>query len=90
LAVVTTPVDPLTEQLVDVAASRDLPLVVEVWGARASPGAEGPDDGSGLVRRLQAAVDQCGRSLAPVPVDLDATQVLLDVAGPVVAWSRPG
>jgi hypothetical protein len=90
LAVVTTPVDPLTEQLVDVAASRDLPLVVEVWGARASPGEEGPDDGSGLVRRLQAAVGQGGRSLAPVPVDLDATQVLLDVAGPVVAWSRPG
>jgi hypothetical protein len=83
VAVTTAPVDPLTEALLDLAASLDVGLVLEVWGGEASWAS--PDE---HLRRLGAAVAATGVHRLAVPVELAATRVLVEVAGSVVAWSR--
>ncbi len=83
IAVTTAPVDPITEALLDLAARLDVPLVAEVWGGEASW--ESPDE---HVERLDAARAADGVHRVAVPVDLSGTRVLVEVAGPVAAWSR--
>ena len=83
IAVTTAPVDPLTEALLDLAASLDVPLVLEVWGGEASWASADEH-----LERLEAACAADGVHRLAVPVDLSGTRVLVDVAGPVAAWSR--
>nr|WP_249420444.1 hypothetical protein [Rhabdothermincola salaria] len=84
LAVTAAPVTDLTRAVVDLAAERDLPLVVEVWG-----GAPAGGDGR-LVDRLEEAARSGGRSCAAVPVDLSGSEVLVEALGPVSAWREHG
>ncbi len=85
VAVVTDPVDPLTEAVLDLAGAWGQPLVIEVWGG------DGPldraEDHAGLVRAAlnRSAAD---RSVVRIdlPVELADTRLLVDVAGEVVAW----
>lgn len=83
LAVTTAPVDPLTDAVLTLAADLDLPLVVEVWGADASWAS--PDEHT---PRLAAALAAGGVHRLAVPVDLSGTRALVELAGPVAAWSR--
>ncbi len=85
VAVTTAPVDPLSEALLDLAASLDVPLVLEVWGGEASWASADEH-----LERLEAAVAAGGVHRLAVPVDLSGTRVLVEVAGPVSAWSREG
>lgn len=83
IAIVADPVDDATAELLALATHWDLDVTVEVWGADArlsSPEAR--------VARLAEALGRPGLAVHPIPVDFSATEVLVDVAGPVVAWSE--
>ena len=81
LAVTTSPVDPMTSQILELARSTGTSMVVDVWGRDAT------------VDSVDAHADALGRALRTGGVHLIATPVaarrtadLVDVAGPVVAW----
>jgi len=82
VAVVTAPSDPATDALLDLAAALGLSVVCEVWGTDDtwSSAAEHRE-------RLVGARHEGGVQRLAVPVDLAFTEELLDLAGPVVAWT---
>ncbi len=82
VAVVTAPTDPATEALLDLAAALDLTVVCEVWGADAAW-----DGASEHRERLVGALHEGGVQRLGVPVDLAATRDLVELAGPVQAWT---
>ncbi len=82
VAVVTAPTDPATEALLDLAAALDLTVVCAVWGGDAAwAGA------SEHRERLVGALHEGGVQRLAVPVDLAATRELIELAGPVQAWT---
>jgi hypothetical protein len=91
VAVTTAPTDACTEALVELAERLGVALVVEVWGAGSDPDDSGaPGDPEHRAERLRAAVAAPGVHRLAVAVDPDATDVLVELAGPVTAWTgRP-
>ena len=81
VAVTTAPTDPLTDALVDLAATLDVPLVLAQWGAGAAW--ESADE---YGERLRQVIGQPGVHRLGVPVDLARTRELVELSGPVVAW----
>ena len=84
LAVVDEPVDATTDALLDLAAAMLVPLVCEVWGATAE---DGWSSAAEHRERLVGARHEGGVQRLAVPVDMAATAELLELAGPVVAWT---
>jgi hypothetical protein len=82
VALVTAPVDPMSEALLDLGARFGVDLTCVVWDGEAAP-----PDASEHRERLVGARHEGGVQRVAVPVDLAATQELIDLAGPVVAWS---
>lgn len=83
LGVTTLPLDPMTEQVLDLARSLDVDLTLEAWS-------DDPAGGLQPEQRLRATADaqqQAGVSVVPVPVDFAKTADLEAVAGEVVAWT---
>ncbi len=85
IAVVTDPVDPLTEAVLSLAEAWSQPLVVEVWGGDGPLGRA--EDHVDLIR---SALTHSGgdRSVVRIdlPVELSDTRLLVEVAGEVAAW----
>ena len=81
LAIATAPTDSHTDELLDLAASLDVAIVLEVWGAEAA-WEQSSDHRAGLV----GAMREGGISVLAAPVDFDATAELRDIAGTVDAW----
>ena len=84
VALVSGPPDHATEALLDLAADRRLDVVCDVWG----------DDGSWSRasehrEALVGARHESGVQRLAVPVDMAATDELVELAGPVVAWVDP-
>jgi hypothetical protein len=71
------PLEPTTESILQMADALDLPVVTLTWTADSSTGAD-IDDLPVLLRG--------GRGRSRVAVDLDRTDDLLALAGPVTAW----
>ncbi len=84
IAVVTDPIDGATAELLALAEHWGADVTLEVWGAEAALAS--PDE---RVERLRDALVRPGVDVHPLPVDFSATEVLVDVAGPVVAWPEP-
>jgi thiamine pyrophosphate-dependent acetolactate synthase large subunit-like protein len=82
VALLADPVDPMSEALLDIAARLGIELTCVVWGGEAEW-----SEASEHRERLVGARHEGGVQRLAVPVDLTATQELLDLAGPVVAWS---
>lgn len=82
---VTTPGGVLEEELLGLAASLDLGVVVELWGDDV-----GGRDPSQHRADLVAAMADSGVSVSGLAVDLSAAAELVDLAGPVVAWTTIG
>jgi hypothetical protein len=80
-AVTTAPVDAVTAEVLELARSRQVPLVLAVWGAD-GPIRSSAEHGA----QLGQAVTSGGVEVVPVPVDFTHTRTLVEVAGPVVAW----
>lgn len=85
LAVTTAPVEPATDEVLDLAAHLGAAFTVLAWeddDHRASSGAS---------RRLDAVLggawSPAAVEVVALPVDLAATDVLVEVAGPVIAWT---
>lgn len=74
VAVTTAPADETSLALLELAASLEVPLSLQVWG---------DDEG----RREQVG-DRVRRQ--GLPVDFAATRDLVEVAGPVIAWQGEG
>ena len=85
IGVTTTPLDAETEAVVEFARQRGVHLVLEEWGA------DGELSGPAEHRsQLIDALHGTGVHVLAVPVDFAQTRVLVDVAGPVVAWGLGG
>jgi hypothetical protein len=82
VAVVTSPTDPATDAVLDLAASLGVTLICEVWGAESSWASA-----SEHRERLVGARHEGGVQRLGVPVDLAATRELIELAGPVQAWT---
>jgi hypothetical protein len=82
VAVVTSPTDPVTDALLDLAASLGVTLICEVWGAEASWASASEHRERLIGARHEGGVQRLG-----VPVDLTATRQLVELAGPVHAWT---
>jgi hypothetical protein len=84
VAVTVTPHDAVTQALLELAGRVGSRLTVVEWGA---------DVTWSDARAHRVALAEAERAPAvahvPVPVDLAHTRALVEVAGPVVAWSRP-
>lgn len=82
LAIVDAPLSVRTQELMDLARGRGLPLVVAEWGDAGDyrTSADYPD---AIARALASG----GVHLMRIPVDLTVTRLLTDAAGPLVAWS---
>jgi hypothetical protein len=81
VAVVDAPLSQAGAELMELARSRGLSLVVAEWG----PVDLCPADD--CATEVAAALALGGVHLIRVPVDLSATSLLTDAAGPLVAWS---
>jgi hypothetical protein len=84
VAVVADPVDAVTGALLALAEHWATDVVLEVWGHDAA--ARRPVE---RAEELARAIQQRGVSVLTTAVDLGLTDVLVDVAGPVVAWQDP-
>ncbi len=82
IAVTTDPVDGPTAAAIEGARADGLAMVVAVWGTDAPP--LSPAD---HVNALRAALVEPGVTVVPVAVDFGPTRLLVDVAGPVRAWT---
>jgi len=82
LGVTTLPLDPMTEQVLDLARRLDVDLTLEAWSDE--PAGLTPADRLG---HTATAMREEGPSVVPVPVALDRTRELEAVAGPIVAWT---
>jgi len=78
---ITMPGGLIEDELLDLAASLNLGIVVEQWGDDVNSG-----DPSQHRANLVAAMSDSGLSVTGVAVDLGAAAELVDLAGPVVAW----
>ncbi len=84
VAVTTGPLDGRTAALAEVAEDLGVALLVAAWGDAAPlPSAAAHRD------LLAAAFDGGGVRTLEVPVALEESRLLVEVAGPVVAWDRP-
>lgn len=81
IAVTTSPFDPTTQALLELAGSVGASFVLCEWGADA-----GWADANAHKVALRSALAAPGIAHVPVPVDLAATRVLTEVAGEVSAW----
>lgn len=81
VALVTTPVDPVTDALLELAARLDVDVTCAVWSDDVTL-----TDVADHRGRLVGARHEGGVQRLPVPVDLAATRDLLELAGDVVAW----
>ncbi len=81
IAVVTDPPDPATLALVEKSVRWRVPLTLAVWGADVTLSSADAHRAA-----LSAALATPEPSLVEVPVDFAQTRVLVEVAGPVVAW----
>lgn len=95
VAVTTGPRDETTGAVLDQARRWELPLVLEVWGGDGPLLA--PDERTDALKQALSGLAGTGgagkvgagstvREL-PVPVDFSVTRALVDVAGPVIAWT---
>ncbi len=86
IAVVADPIDHASAELLALAEHWGVDVTLEVWGSDAAlPSPEA------RVERLRDSLSHPGLSVLPLPVDFAATEVLVGVAGPVVAWAdAPG
>ncbi len=88
VAITAGPIGPETVAALEAARSRGVPLVLEVWGE--APGAMAADvTVAGIDHHrdaLRAARAGDGVTVLHVPVDFGDTRLLVEVAGPVVAW----
>ena len=81
-AVTTEPFDPTTEALVELGLVWNSPTVLVAWGADVVlPSADAH------LAALRAARREGGLQVMGVPVALEQTRLLVDLAGPVVAWT---
>jgi len=80
---ITTPGGSIENELLDLAASLELDIVVEHWGDDVAGG-----DPSQHRANLVAAMSDAGVSVTGIAVDLSAAAEFVDLAGSVVAW-RP-
>ena len=80
---ITTPGGLIENELLDLAASLELGIVVEQWGDDVAGG-----DPSQHRANLVAAMGDSGVSVTGIAVDLSAAAEFVDLAGSVVAW-RP-
>jgi len=72
----------LDDELLDLAAALDLPITVERWGDDVVTG-----DPSRHRADIVAAMVDPGVTVTSVAVDLAAAGELVDLFGPVVAWT---
>ena len=84
LAVTTSPVDAVTEAVIDLAHRLEQSIVLEVWAERDSL-----DRADEHRERVADAFDRPGVTRLDVPVRFADTELLIDAAGPVVAWTDP-
>jgi Thiamine pyrophosphate enzyme, central domain len=84
VAVVDAPLDDATATVVDLARTLGLDLVISVWDSAASLGAATDHAGA-----LADAFTAPGVSEIRAPVAVADTNLLLEAAGPVVAWENP-
>lgn len=82
MAITTAPMGDQTRRLLEFAGAQGGPLVLEEWGADSGLG-----DAESHAGRLDVALQGSGVSVLPTPVDFSLTDVLVGVAGPVVAWT---
>jgi hypothetical protein len=82
LGVTTLPLDPMTEQVLDLARSLTVDLTLEAW----TDGNGGQSPEQRLTNTKQAQGDD-GVTVVPVPVDFAKTRDLEEVAGPIAAWT---
>ena len=80
IAVTTGPPDDETHTVLELARALGLPLVLEVWGDGEAADADAQLD------RTSAALASGAVVVEHYPVDFTATEILVDVAGDVVAW----
>jgi hypothetical protein len=82
VAITTTPVDDTTSAVLDLSRQLGYEIVVLEWGA---------EDFQGSADEFRELLASAWRGelegVVAVPVDLTQTSVLVDVAGPVVAWT---
>jgi len=83
ISVVHPPVDEVTEAVVELAERWEAALVLEVWGGEPASPLATPAE---RIRRLADALADPKCCRLEVPVDFSFTRVLVEVAGPVVAW----
>lgn len=76
------PLDDVSLRVLDLARSLDVGLVLEVWGQEGEM-ASAADHAAAL----NAARARRGVNVLSVPVDFGWTEALVEVAGPVVAWT---
>jgi hypothetical protein len=83
VAITTTPVDETTHAVLELARGLGVEIVVLEWGA---------EDFRGSADELRELLASAWRGelegVVAVPVDLTQTSVLVEVAGPVVAWTN--
>jgi thiamine pyrophosphate-dependent acetolactate synthase large subunit-like protein len=83
IAITNAPIDDAARVAIDTARRVGRDLVVEVWGS------DGPvSSPAERIDRLSAAIAAGGVHVLDVPVDFSYTRVLVEVAGPVRAWTR--
>jgi hypothetical protein len=82
VGVTTTPLDDETRAVIDLARDRGGQLILEEWGADGGIG-----DAAAHAKRLEVALQSGGVDILPTPVDFSHTRTLVEVAGPVIAWT---
>jgi len=82
VALTTVPVDPVTDAFLELAAGLGVAVTCVAWGS-SDPYAAASEHRE----RLVGALHEGGVQRVAVPVDLEATGELLDLAGPVSAWA---
>jgi hypothetical protein len=84
LAIVDAPLSGPSEELMDLARRRSLPLVIAEWGDAGDYRSAGE-----YPEAIAQALASGGVHLIRIPVDLSVTTLLTAAAGPLVAWSAP-
>ena len=85
IAVTMAPFNPVVEALIDIAQPLSSRFVLCEWGADVQW-----SEATAHKVALRTALDSPGIAHIPTPIDFAQTQVLIDVAGEVVAWGADG